>query len=150
MEWRDKEWDDKTGTVHRMPDHVLKVAMCLALSRRTDLQIHYEDIEEAIHKCLSLTINTRRITAKGKHPLSEKMKQVLDYLYKSEEHTRTRQQILIKCYGDVFAEDLDIIEQNLTERGAMKVRKEPGKTHYTLTAGAVAFYESVMGELRKG
>lgn len=146
IEWRNKEWQDKTGTVHRMPDHVLKVAMCLSLSRGTDLKLKTEDIEEAIGACLSLTINTKRITSTGKHPLAQATRQVLDYLYRAPEFTLTRMKILQKGYGDFDSCDLDRIEQNLVERGAVKVGKFAGKTTYHLTPAMVEQYKSLTSD----
>ena len=142
IDWRDKEFNDRTGTVHRMPDHVLKVAMCISLSRRLTLKLEADDIEDAIHYCLSLTINTKRITGVGKHPLALATRQVLDYLYKaSPSYCLTRMKILQKAYGDFDSTDLDRIEQNLVERGAIKVGKEGGKTTYKLTESAIMVYE---------
>lgn len=142
-DWRKKDWQDRTGTVHRMTDHVLKVAMCLSLSRRLDLKLMPDDIEEAINACLSLTINTKRITATGKHPLSQATRQILDYLYRAPEYTLTRMRILQKGYGDFDSCDLDRIEQNLVERGAIKVGKNAGKTTYTLTEAMVQTYTKI-------
>lgn len=140
ISWRERQWNDRTGTVHRMPDHVLKVAMCLSLSRRMSLKLEPEDIDEAISLCLSLTINTKRITATGKHPLAQAQRQVLDYLYRAPSYILTRTKILLKGYGDFDNADLDRIEQNLVECGAIKVGKEAGKTTYKLTEMMINSY----------
>jgi hypothetical protein len=142
IDWRNKDWDDRTGTVHRMPDHVLKVAMCLSLSRRLSLQLLEDDIEDALKACLTLTVNTKRL-ASGKHPLAQYTRQVLDWLYKAPEYTLTRQRILNKAYGDFGAMELDAIEQTLVERGAVKVGKQAGKTTYTITAAAIEAYKKL-------
>jgi hypothetical protein len=147
MNWREKLWNDKTGTVHRIPDHVLKVAMCLSLSRRLSLTLELEDIEEAISTCLNLTINTKRITSSvGKHPLAQATRQVLDMLFKSEDFKMTRMRILNKGYGDFDSADLDRIEQNLVERQAIKVGKHDGKTTYQLTPAMVETYKKLISE----
>lgn len=145
-DWRDKKFSDKTGTVHRMPDHVLKVAMCLSMSRKTDLTLDDRDIQEAIDACLSLTINTKRITASGKHPLSGATKLVLDFLYRAPNYTLTRQKLLNKGYGDYDACDLDKVEDTLRERGAITVGKDGGKTTYKLTAVMVEQYKRLTEE----
>jgi len=143
VDWRNKDFQDKTGSVHRMTDNVLKVAMCLSLSRKLDLTLDDTDIEEAIGACLNLTINTKRMTATGKHPLAGVTKQVLDYLYRAPEYSLTRMKILQRGYGEFDSCDLDRIEQNLVERGALKVGKKDGKTTYTLTEAMVKSYKSL-------
>lgn len=142
-DWRSKQWDDKTGTVHRVPDNVLKIAMCLSLSKKLDLTLDEEDLEEAINAVLALTINTKRITATGKHPLSAATRMVLDMLYKATDYTLSRMRILQRGYGDFDACDLDRVEQTLVERGAIKVGKEGGKTKYTLSKAAVEAYQKL-------
>lgn len=146
IDWRDKQFNDKTGTVHRMPDHVLKVAMCLSMSRKIDLSLDDRDIQEAIDSCLSLTINTKRITSTGKHPLSGATRMVLDFLYRAPNYTLTRQKLLNKGYGDYDACDLDKVEDTLRERGAITIGKDGGKTTYKLTAAMVEQYKRLTEE----
>lgn len=142
IDWREKNWQDKTGTVHRMPDHVLKVAMCLSLSRGVSLKLQPEDIEEAVSTCLNLTINTRRIVI-GKHPLAWASRQVMDLLFRAPDYSLSRQKILMKSYGDIFADDLDRVEETLVERGAIKVGKFGGKTTYTLSSTSIQAYKQL-------
>lgn len=147
-DWRSKTFVDKTGTVHRMPDHVLKVAMCLSMSRKSDLSLDEKDLEEAINACLYLTLNTKRITAGGgKHPLAYATRRVLDILYKSPEYTMTRMKLLQRGYGEFVADELDMVEQNLVERGALQVGKKNGKTTYMLTKAAVDYYQNLTAEV---
>ena len=147
IDWREKQWDDRTGTVHRMPDHCLKVAMCLSLSRRATLKIEVEDIEDAIELCTGLTINTKRITANGgKHPLAQAVREVMDWLSKAPNYTLPRARILQKAYGDFDGVDLDRIEQYLVECQYLKVGKEAGKTIYKLTGKALETYIKITEE----
>jgi hypothetical protein len=146
-EWRNKQFNDKTGTVHRMPDNILKVAMCLSLSRRLTLTLEPDDIDEAMGSCLGLTINTKRITSSvGKHPLAQATRMVLDMLFRAEDFKLSRMRILNKGYGDFDSIDLDRIEQNLVERGAIKVGKLDGKTTYQLTPAMVESYKKIISE----
>ena len=140
-EWRKREINDKTGTAHRMPDHVLKVAMCLALSRRTDLKLYGEEIQEAVDGCIACTVNTKRITGgTGKQQFSLPTKMVLDLLLKAKENRLSRQQLLNKGYGEFDANDLNRIEETLIERGIIEITRVDNKPYYTMTAEAVEQY----------
>lgn len=147
-DWRRKEMSDKTGTAHRMPDHVGKVAMCIALSKRTDLKLYADDIQEAIDGCTSLTVNTRRITGgQGKQTFSVPTKLVLDFLFRAKDHRLTRQQLLNKGYGDFDASDLNRIEETLVERNVIKLgRNEKNQPYYELTQEAIDAYTQFKGE----
>ena len=45
--YRDLVVDDKTGTYDRLNDHVIKVTTCISLSRKLDMRIEAEDVEDA-------------------------------------------------------------------------------------------------------
>ena len=138
VDWRSRQFRDKTGTVHRVPDHILKIAMCLSLSRRLDLTLRAEDVQEAIDAVLNLTINTKRIASgSGKHPLAQVTNQVVFYLARAPECSLTRQRILEKGEGDFDSVDLDRIEQNLVERGVIQVKKNGPHTVYKLAPKVV-------------
>lgn len=56
------ETDDRTGTINRLGDQVLKVAMLLSLARKDDLNLELQDIELAIDKCEECADTAIRIT----------------------------------------------------------------------------------------
>lgn len=147
-DWRTREMHDKTGTAHRMPDHIGKVAMCIALSKRSDLRIYGDDIMEAIDGCLSLTVNTQRITGgKGKQILAASTKLVLDYLFRQADKKLSRRALLNKGYGDFDGPDLDRVEQTLVERNAISVKHDiKNQVYYELTPEMVDTYTKFRGE----
>ncbi len=122
--WRASQSPDKTGFLNRVPDHVLKVSMCLCLSRYENTRIITEsDISEAIKKVTGLTYANKRTTeGRGIDPLAVQTKLVLDYLLAANENKLTRKQLLNRGYGSYDSLTLDRILENLNEMGW--VRKE--------------------------
>lgn len=118
-EWREKQAADKTGFMNRVPDHVLKVSMCLTLADwdlRTEIGVL--QIEEAIEKVTSLIYaNRRTVEGRGPDPLANATKQVLDHLLAAHEQQMTRKQLLWKGYGTYTSFTLDQMIENLLEMG---------------------------------
>jgi hypothetical protein len=131
---------------------VLKVAMCLALSRNVDLKLRGEDINEAIEKVLSLSINTKKvIEGKGGQPFAAATKLVLDWLLAAPDHILSRKTLLDRGYGDFDSDDLDRVERTLQERGAIEITQPPPhkRTHYKLTESAIESYRSWLEKKEK-
>lgn len=119
-EWRLKQAYDKTGFMNRVPDHVLKVAMCLTLAEweLKTLEISVSHIEEAIQKVTSLVYASKRTTeGRGPDPLANATKQVLDYLLAASNQEMTRKQLLWKGYGVYNSFTLDQMIENLLDMG---------------------------------
>lgn len=107
---RKSEVEDKTGFRERLPDHVLKCAMCLSLAESSDLLIRDNHIEEAIEVTSILGYSTKRVSeGKGKDPLGPQAKIILDHLLSAPGYTLTRQKLLQKGYGDFDAAIIDRI-----------------------------------------
>lgn len=70
---------DETGTVGRIDDSILKLAMLISTARRADLQIKEEDIIEAMKEVLPLIMPTKKMAsaAKGDPAANEKKELVL-------------------------------------------------------------------------
>jgi hypothetical protein len=123
--WRDNQTYDKTGFLNRVPDHVLKVAMCLSLAE-WDFggEISQYQIETSIEKVTSLVYANKRTTeGRGPDPLAAATKAVLDYLIAAHDQTMTRKQLLWKGYGTYTTYTLDQILENLGEMGWIKKNK---------------------------
>ena len=120
--WRGSQTHDKTGFLNRVPDHVLKVSMCLALGE-WDFggEIQENHIEEAITKVTALVYSNRRTTeGRGPDPLAAATKQVIDYLLAAEHQTMARKVLLWRGYGLFNSFTLDQIIDNLLEMGWVK------------------------------
>lgn len=115
--WRNSQTYDKTGFLNRVPDHVLKVSMCLTLSRYDFTgDIHEAEIEEAINRVTSLVYSNKRTTeGRGPDPLAAATKSVLDYLIAANDNEMSRKQLLWKGYGIFNSFTLDQIIDNLLE-----------------------------------
>jgi hypothetical protein len=117
--WRASQSYDKTGFLNRVPDHVLKVAMCISLANFDfDGEVKEYEIEDAIQKVTSLIYASKRTTeGRGPDPLAAATKQVLDYLIAAENQELSRKQLLWKGYGIFNTFTLDQIIENLLEMG---------------------------------
>lgn len=120
--WRASQTHDKTGFLNRVPDHVLKVAMCLALSEFDfDGAIAEHHMEESITKVTSLVYSNKRTTeGRGPDPLAAATKVVLDFLLAAQDQQLNRKQLLWKGYGVFNSFTLDQITENLLEMGWIK------------------------------
>lgn len=120
--WRINQKPDKTGFLNRVPDHTLKVAMCLHLAEWDfDGEITRLHMETAIEKVTNLVYaNKRTVEGRGPDPLAASSKQVLDYLLAAENQTLMRKQLLWKGYGVYNSFTLDQVLENLTEMGWIK------------------------------
>lgn len=118
---RTKKVHDPTGAVNRLPDNVLKVAMCLSLADGVSLEISLCNLRESIDKCMNLTIDSRRLTeGKGASELGAPTKLVIYTLYKAPDYEMAKSKLLQQHYGqfDVYA--LDRIIQTLETAGMIQ------------------------------
>lgn len=120
-EWRANQarFNDRTGFVNRVPDHVLKVCMCLCLSRYYSMGLINElDVTDAIDKVTGLVYsNERTVSGIGLDPLAAQTKQVVNLLLAAEDNKLFRRQLLSKGYGNFDSSTLDKILDTLKEMG---------------------------------
>jgi hypothetical protein len=117
--WRAAQSSDKTGFLNRVPDHVLKVSMCLSLA---DYEFNGEideiHMQTSIDKVTSLVYANKRTTeGRGPDPQAAATKLVLDFLLASKDQELTKKQLLWKGYGTYNTFTLDQIIENLLEMG---------------------------------
>jgi hypothetical protein len=126
-EWRNNQaqYNDRTGFVNRVPDHVLKVSMCLALARyEHNTTIAEDDVSEAIKKITSLIYASEKAASGGGlDPLAAQTKRVVDHLISASENQLMRKDLLIQGYGDYDPMSLDRIIDTLMEMGWIKRQK---------------------------
>ncbi|MET0787317.1 MAG: hypothetical protein ABWY25_11500 [Paenisporosarcina sp.] len=123
--WRGSQTYDKTGFLNRVPDHVLKVSMCLALAEWDfNGEISQYHFENAIEKVTALVYASKRTTeGRGPDPLAAVSKQVLDHLMAAEGQKLLRKQLLWKGYGIYNSFTLDQSLENLVEMGWIRKTK---------------------------
>lgn len=117
--WRREQVYDKTGFVNRVPDHVLKVSMCICLAKYNNAGVINEfDVQEAIDRVTSLIYASKRTTeGRGLDPMAGQMKLVLDFLIAAVANELTRKILLGKGYGNYDASSLDRVVDTLMEMG---------------------------------
>lgn len=117
--WRKNPIPDKTGFINRAPDHVLKVAMCLCLSRyNSGGIITLPDIEESIQAVTSLIYsNKMTLEGRGLDPASGQQKLVLDILLRSNNQEVKRKNLLSQGHGNYDSFTLDKILETLDDMG---------------------------------
>lgn len=120
--WRESQTPDKTGFLNRIPDHILKVAMCLCLADWDFTgEITEQHIKEATEKVTSLIYANKRTTAgRGPDPLAVATKSTIDRLLAAPEQRLMKKQLLWKLYGEVNTFTLDQVLDNLVEMGWVK------------------------------
>jgi hypothetical protein len=120
-EWRSLQgnYNDKTGFINRVPDHVMKITMCLCLSRYDNGGIIIEsDFREAIDKISALVYASQKTTeGTGLDPLAAITKKVIDFLLASPDNQMRRQELLIKGHGNYDPVILDKVTDTLMEMG---------------------------------
>lgn len=120
--WREIQKPDKTGFLNRIPDHVLKVSMCLCLSDwEFTGEITEQHISEAIEKVTSLIYANQKTTSgRGPDPLAVATKATVDRLLAAPDQRLLKKQLLWKLYGEVNTFTLDQVLDNLVEMNWVK------------------------------
>jgi len=119
-EWRQKQIPDKTGFLNRVPDHSLKVAMCLCLARSDSIGIISEtDMRTAIEKVSGLVYANKKAaeTSNENNLFVLHSRTILDILIAEESHEMSRQKMLTRGYGKYNAFEFDAAIENLLEMG---------------------------------
>jgi len=120
-EWRETQaqYNDKTGFVNRVPDHVLKVSMCNCLARYDSIGVIIEeDIKDAITQITSLIYASQKAAdGGGLDPLAAQTKKIVDFLISATDNRLPKKQLLIRGYGDYDLQTLDKIIDTLLEMG---------------------------------
>jgi len=131
---------DKTGTLNRFDDAVLKVAMLISVAQQLELRITKEAIEEAICYCEKLVGNMRRATAKeGKAEWTEQKWLVMDELLKRDGHAISKQQLHRKYWTEVnTVSDWDEIMKSLEGAGFIRIEQNGPNILYTMPEKVVA------------
>lgn len=141
--------DDETGTLERLHDHVLKTAMLISLSNRTDLSIELGDIKEAITACQAFAPAARRMNLMqlGSAKAAPGTSALLMALINSPNSQLTRTLALQKHWAYFSAPELDAIAEDLVAQKAITIkvgRDETGRPEviYTLNPKVLERYMS--------
>ena len=128
--WRGTQQLDKTGFLNRVPDHIIKVAMCICLSRyNNDLIINEFDMADAIEKVTSL-VYANKISSEGKglDPLASQTKFVLNQLISAENYELRQKLLLSRGLGMYQSDGLNKILETLLEMGWIQRKRHVAGT----------------------
>jgi hypothetical protein len=97
---RTQKVKDETGTLGRFGDSVLKIALCISLSRSLDLEIDMTTMQQAIEVSEKLITNVRKTTLgkKGKAENLYLKTLIMQELLTREPHMITRENLMKKCF----------------------------------------------------
>ena len=135
----DKAEPDPTGTMERVGDAVLKVAMLLALSDKPELVFSRNNIEQAISVCEKLLGGVRKATH-GSEGLSSTVHQkqlIIKRLLKEPTHSITRKKFLATNWIHFDGEQLVDCTNTLQEAGLLIVGSLGNEVVYTMTEKAI-------------
>lgn len=140
MEFREKiqpTKEDKTGLLQRLHDHVLKVAMCIAMSKESifhSLTLREDDIKEAINICAQLITGANKaLMGKGQSAIAPANAIVINEMLRNPKNETTRQHLLHKFWGEFDAGDLDKVEMTLEQANIITISNTAQNRYYQLT-----------------
>jgi hypothetical protein len=122
-EFAKSDFRDDTGTLERIHDTVLKIAMLISLARTTDLVLEDCDIEEALDQALKVIPGVRKVTmGQGKNPLGPQMAMIIREMAGAPpDYAILKSRLLSRYWGHFDSYDLDRMMTSLQAQGAVKV-----------------------------
>jgi hypothetical protein len=148
-----EENEDRTGSMERIGDHILKVAMLISLSKGPELMIQGQDLDEAIEKCISAQSGTRKISmTQGPSEIALFEGLVLKALLTNEDGEMERTKMLSKLHGKVDSMMLDRVMDDLGDirgRGHVQIyRRSDRKIYYKLKEEVMNEYRQLKGKVQ--
>lgn len=139
--------DDNTGTASRMQDHILKIAMVIAVSKRVKRVITRDDLNEAMDLCMLSTRSIKRILGKtGTAQLARQTQVVLRELLAAPNNRARKSDILRKHYGDFDHQDLNRIIDTLLVAGAIETKLDGNDMWILLDEKTVEMYSGFLAK----
>jgi len=148
---RDRKLIDKTGYIHRLHDHALKIAMVLALAENgTDLILQSRHVEEGIDLAESL-LNTikKTIVGIGLSQMAPKNEVFLRTLFRAADNRVKRKKMMQDNHNEFDAIEMDRIALTLEEAGLIKAAGNGENAEFQLTMVGRKHFIDIHNELRK-
>ena len=141
---------DKTGYIHRLHDHALKIASILSLSESTDLILTKHHVEEGITYAQDLLSNLKKTTVGiGLSQSAPQNEAFLRTLFRATDFKMTRRRMMSLNHAEFDSIEMDRIAQTMEEAGFIKVEGQGIKAEYVLTLTGRKQFIDVQAELRK-
>jgi hypothetical protein len=147
-EFNPEEYEDETGSLNRVSDTVLKVAMLIALARRGETVLLASDIAEAIRECLPRAKATDEFAKKGYSDIAPLKKRFIQILLGREGYAASRGYILNNYYMDFDVTTLDTVVENLETAKIITVHRA-ADNHYKLLPEVVTKFKAIMEALEE-
>tara|TARA_R110000868_G_scaffold26587_4_gene102196 strand:- start:687 stop:1895 length:1209 start_codon:yes stop_codon:yes gene_type:complete len=127
--------EDDTGTVGRIDDNILKLAMLISCARRADLIINIDDIQEAMKEILQLIAPTKKVTSNAKQnevTAAEKRSIILKHLANCADFRDNKVNMLMRFTLKMDHEDLDKVVSFLEQARVLKSVRVGNEIWYEL------------------
>lgn len=127
--------DDKTGTMERIQDHILKTAMLISLAKSNDLIIDMDTMNEATDRCMECVVGTKKTTAGvGRAENAEAAGKVMRVLIECEGHIIERSKLMRMLKNDVNTLMLNMVLDDMGDNGKniLRTYRRDGKIYYEL------------------
>jgi len=151
-----RAYEDPTGTVNRIEDHILKLAMIHALSREARLRLDGPDISKAIELILgqpapesaeeNISSSTLRNSARmstniHSTPVGKINIRVIETLMKEPDLTATKRKVLARNKGHFDIYELDRALETLNQAGAVEMFRKDKEFCIKLTERFLDHYQ---------
>lgn len=118
----DNNHEDTTGTMNRLHDQGLKIAMLLSISRAHGLVLEYTDMEDAIRSCTEFQSTMNEVTAgSGISDMSLKINMLITDLLRAVDRTLSHKSIIRRRFGDFTVEELGKMIDLLSQGGLIEI-----------------------------
>lgn len=147
-EHRKRNVKDRTGSMNRLHDQILKVAMIRSLARGMDLKISLEDIEESRTECEQF-VSRYRVHAEPirSSEIANQINMVVKLLMSAQDNTLSKSKILSDLYGyGVDSQVLGRIIEHLETADWIQKDMMMGKITITLKPWVIERYNKARGE----
>lgn len=144
-----QETKDITGTLNRISESVIKVAMLISIATKPELVITKEALEEAINRCELLIGGVRRTTlgADSKHQWAQEKALVLKELVNRDNHTISKAQLNMKYGMRANVKEWDEIISSLQVAGWITIESIGNQILYVMSeANARKWIEHFKGK----
>lgn len=132
------EIKDPTGTVNRLGENVLKVAMLLSLAKDNSLVIDNEHLDEAVIQCESLIANVRKSThgLDGKSPYAQHKAQFIFELLNRDNYSISHRMLVHKYHMNGSSEEWKSIANDMQVAGVIDIENVGAETMYVMKPAA--------------
>ena len=139
---------DATGTLNRLHDTVLKVAMCISLSKKDELVLERSDVEEATVKCEENVSGMRRIfLGHGRHPSAEVITEIFRIMLTKADGKVSRKALVGQLFGIADTIDMDKSLDTLIQGGHIESDREGDTIIYRIRPEVIHQYSNLRKKL---